>query len=63
LLAIKDEIRSQRAGELRSLIGPFKLEFDLLLVPLSFMFDVELGASGNIDPFSGHLNLESLTRL
>src|ERR687889_2115318 len=49
--------------KVRSLVGPFKLELDLLIVPLSFVFDVELGTSGNVDPFSGHLNLESLPRL
>src|SRR5215216_6785424 len=46
----------------RSPVGPFKLEFDLLLVPLSFVLDVKLGTSGHVDPFSGHLYLESLAR-
>jgi hypothetical protein len=32
------------------------LEFDLLIVPLPFVLDVELGASGHVDPVSGHLN-------
>jgi hypothetical protein len=50
-------------AKIRLLVGPFKLEFDLLFVPLSFVLDVELGTSGHVDPFSGHLNLESLTRL
>src|SRR5215210_4653312 len=44
-------------------VGPFKLEFDLLFVALSFVLDVELGAGGHVDSLSGHLNLEPLARL
>src|SRR5918997_4636483 len=50
-------------AKIRSPVNPFKLELDLLFVPLSFVLDVELGTSGHVDPFSGHLNLESLTLL
>src|SRR5919107_97382 len=46
-----------------SLVGPLELELDLLLVPLSFVFDVELGASGHVDPLPGYLDLEPLARL
>jgi hypothetical protein len=49
--------------KIRSLVGPFELKFDLLFFSLSFVLDVELGTSGHVNPFSGHLNLESLTRL
>src|SRR5215210_228208 len=48
---------------MRSLVGPLELEFDLLLAPLPFVLDVELGTSGHVDPFSGHLDLEPLARL
>src|SRR3712207_4407179 len=50
-------------AEARSLVGPSELEFDLLFVPLPFVLDVELGTSGHVDPFSGHLDLEPLTLL
>src|SRR5215203_6908460 len=58
----KTRFAANESAKIRSLVGPFKLEFDLLFVPLSFVLDVELGASGHVDPFSGHLDLESLTR-
>src|SRR5215216_2521303 len=52
-----------KPAKVKSLVGPFKLEFDLLFVAVSFVLNVELGTSGHVDPFSGHLYLESLTRL
>ena len=44
-------------------MSPFKLEFDLLFASLPFVLDVELGTSGHVNPFSSHLDLESLTCL
>src|SRR5829696_5705763 len=58
----RDSQLVSRCSRRRSPIGPFKLEFDLFVVPLSFVLYVELGTSGHVDPFSGHLDLESLAR-
>jgi hypothetical protein len=44
--------KANEPAQVRSPVGPFELELDLLFVPLSFVLDVELGASGHVDPLS-----------
>ena len=38
--------------------GPLDLEFDFFGVFAAFVFDVELGAGGDVDAFSGDLDFE-----
>src|SRR5918997_183751 len=57
------EVAANEPAERKLPVGPLELELELLFVPLSLVLDVELGASGHVDPLSRDLDLEPLARL
>src|SRR5215217_2994935 len=61
--SLRTRFAANEPAKARSAPAPFELELDLLFVPFPFVLDVEFGASGHVDPLSGHLDLEPLTLL